>query len=111
MKKLQAIVAFVAAAAAIATLVPADELLGVGIASAGTTGHKWKFRPTINAPWALEEDEGEIDSPLLAAGLPLCIISTKNSLAGTSRRPCGPAISSSASRARTAAGQSAAGSA
>jgi hypothetical protein len=37
--------------------------------SAASTTHKWKFDPTINAPWALEEDEGALDNPFDAAGL------------------------------------------
>lgn len=39
-----------------------------GVSAASST-HKWKFDPTINAPWALEEDEGSLDTPLAAAGL------------------------------------------
>src|SRR5436190_23704478 len=38
-------------------------------ASAAGTSHKWRFSPTINAPWALEDDEGELDSSIEAAGL------------------------------------------
>lgn len=40
-----------------------------GASTAATTTHNWKFDPTINAPWALEGDEGELDAPDLAAGL------------------------------------------
>ena len=38
-------------------------------AAAASNTHKWKFDPTINAPWALEEDEGSLDTSLAAAGL------------------------------------------
>ena len=31
--------------------------------------HKWKFDPTINAPWAMEGDDEELDAPDAAAGL------------------------------------------
>lgn len=31
--------------------------------------HKWKFPPTINAPWVAEDDEKPLDTPLAAAGL------------------------------------------
>ena len=31
--------------------------------------HKWKFPTTINAPWAMEDDEKPLDTPLAAAGL------------------------------------------
>lgn len=41
---------------------------GGGSATAASLG-KWRFDPTINAPWAREEDEGELDSPIDAAGL------------------------------------------
>ncbi len=46
-------------------------LIASAAISAATTGttHKWKFSPTINAPWALEDDEQPLDTPLLAAGL------------------------------------------
>lgn len=37
--------------------------------SAAPSAHKWKFSPTINAPWALEEDNEPLDSPTDAAGL------------------------------------------
>ncbi|PYU21374.1 MAG: hypothetical protein DMG30_17825 [Acidobacteria bacterium] len=33
------------------------------------SAHKWKFDPTINAPWALESDQKPLDTPLAAAGL------------------------------------------
>ena len=32
-------------------------------------GHKWRFPPTINSPWAMEEDEEALDNPIDAAGL------------------------------------------
>jgi len=38
-------------------------------ASAAGGAHKWRFAPTINARWALEVDEEDIDPPLAAAGL------------------------------------------
>jgi len=41
----------------------------VGEARASSTPHKWKFSPTLNAPWALEEDEDSVDDPVSAAGL------------------------------------------
>lgn len=41
----------------------------VPTALAASNTHKWKFDPTINAPWALEEDEGALDNPFDAAGL------------------------------------------
>src|SRR5260370_14720993 len=31
--------------------------------------HKWKFSPTINAPWALEDDQQPLDTAAAAAGL------------------------------------------
>ena len=34
-----------------------------------TGTHKWKFPPSINAPWAIEDDEQPLDTPKLAAGL------------------------------------------
>src|SRR5262245_65181330 len=43
-------------------------LLAPSLFAAGS-GHKWKFPTTINAPWAHEDDEGELDSPINAAGL------------------------------------------
>jgi hypothetical protein len=36
---------------------------------AAANGNKWRFPPTINAPWALEEDEDLPDNPFDAAGL------------------------------------------
>jgi len=42
------------------------------IAAGGTSSiaeHKWRFSPTINAPWAQEDDQQPLDSPTLAAGL------------------------------------------
>jgi hypothetical protein len=38
-------------------------------ASGAASAHKWKFSPTINAPWAREEDQEDYDTPLSAAGL------------------------------------------
>jgi len=47
--------------------------LALPVASGGSAAaaslHKWKFAPTINAPWAREEDDEELDSPIDAAGL------------------------------------------
>jgi hypothetical protein len=40
-----------------------------GAASSAPSVHKWKFDPTINAPWASEGDEQPLDTPLAAAGL------------------------------------------
>ncbi len=40
-----------------------------GAANQAQTTHKWKFDPTLNAPWAHEEDEDDLDSPVDAAGL------------------------------------------
>ena len=40
-----------------------------GEARAGATTHKWKFSPTLNAPWAMEEDQEAFDTPTSAAGL------------------------------------------
>jgi hypothetical protein len=34
-----------------------------GASTTTTTTHKWKFEPTINAPWAMEDDEGELARP------------------------------------------------
>src|SRR5712691_8346480 len=31
--------------------------------------HKWKFPTTINAPWAMEDDQKPLDTPSSAAGL------------------------------------------
>ena len=39
-----------------------------GAASSVPSVHKWKFDPTINAPWALEDDQQALDTPT-AAGL------------------------------------------
>ena len=41
----------------------------VPTASAAGNSHKWKFSPTINAPWAREGDQEDINSPISAAGL------------------------------------------
>jgi hypothetical protein len=40
-----------------------------GASTAANTTHKWKFDPTINAPWAMEGDNEELDAPDAAAGL------------------------------------------
>ena len=44
-------------------------VVGAGAANQAQPTHKWKFDPTINAPWAHEEDEGDLDSTVTAAGL------------------------------------------
>jgi hypothetical protein len=59
-----------------------------GAATAANPNGKFKFEPTINAPWAHEgEDEGELDAPDLAAGLcrstPFNLPGTYNPLAPT----------------------------
>lgn len=41
---------------------------GVGTGSATPT-HSWKFPPTLNAPWAGENDDGGLDTPLAAVAL------------------------------------------
>ncbi|TMH00431.1 MAG: hypothetical protein E6H71_00065 [Betaproteobacteria bacterium] len=38
-------------------------------ATSSNTQHRWKFAPTIYAPWAQEDDENDFDTPLSAAGL------------------------------------------
>jgi hypothetical protein len=48
-------------------LVPAMFLVTVSFANGAP--HKWKFSPTINAPWALEDDQQPLDTPAAAAGL------------------------------------------
>jgi hypothetical protein len=40
-----------------------------GASTTATTPHKWKFDPTINAPWAQEADDEDLDAPDAAAGL------------------------------------------
>jgi hypothetical protein len=42
---------------------------GSGAATAAGSEKGFKFEPTINAPWAHEGEEGELDAPDLAAGL------------------------------------------
>jgi hypothetical protein len=42
---------------------------GSGAATAAGSGKGFKFEPTINAPWAHEGEEEELDAPDLAAGL------------------------------------------
>ncbi len=44
-------------------------LIAASDAASNVSSHKWKFSPTINSPWALEDDEQPLDSPILAAGL------------------------------------------
>jgi BNR/Asp-box repeat len=59
-------------------LIVAAVILGIALpvvaladkdATSSSTQHRWKFQPTINAPWAQEEDEEGFDTPLSAAGL------------------------------------------
>ena len=52
-----------------AIVVPAISLAGSSTSPTSTGGHRWKFEPTINAPWALEDDENDFDTPDAAAGL------------------------------------------
>lgn len=40
-----------------------------GASPAASSTHTWKFDPTINAPWAQEDDQGSLDTPQAAAGL------------------------------------------
>jgi hypothetical protein len=47
----------------------ASLLVTAGAAGSAPSTHKWKFDPTINAPWAREEDEEDFDTPDAAAGL------------------------------------------
>ena len=37
--------------------------------SAAPLPHKWRFDPTVNVPWAGEDDDDDLDAPDLAAGL------------------------------------------
>ena len=53
--------------AAACTIVAMSALAGAS--TAGTTPHEWKFDPTINAPWAQEADDEDLDAPDAAAGL------------------------------------------
>lgn len=53
--------------AAFAVLLPVTLLFAA--TGAASTLHKWKLSPTLNAPWALEDDQQPLDTPLLAAGL------------------------------------------
>ena len=52
-----------------AIVVPAISLAGSDTSTSSVSGHRWKFGPTINAPWALEDDENDFDTPDAAAGL------------------------------------------
>ncbi len=51
------------------TLVLALAPSGAPVEAATATPHHWKFSSTINAPWAREGDQGELDTPTAAAGL------------------------------------------
>jgi hypothetical protein len=58
--------------AAVSVIMPVTVVVLVGAAgpSAGAGADLgWKFRPTINAPWAQEQDEGDFDTSLAAVGL------------------------------------------
>ena len=54
---------------AAACAVVAMSVMAGGSSAATTTTHQWKFDPTINAPWAMEGDDEELDAPDAAAGL------------------------------------------
>ncbi|MEP6656745.1 MAG: sialidase family protein [Betaproteobacteria bacterium] len=56
-------------AAAVGLLLPVGTLFAGTKAPNAPTSHKWKFSPTINAPWAMEDDQEPLDSPIDAAGL------------------------------------------
>jgi hypothetical protein len=43
-------------------------LIAAGSTPSSIAQHKWRFSPTLNAPWALEDDQRPLDSPILAAG-------------------------------------------
>src|SRR6266568_6897372 len=62
-------VALIVASIALTLSYPAMTLLAANGAGPSGSHHKWKFSPTINAPWALEDDQQPLDSPILAAGL------------------------------------------
>jgi hypothetical protein len=57
------------ASCALAMLYPAFSLIAGNVSGSSVSPHKWKFSPTINAPWALEDDQQPLDSPIHAAGL------------------------------------------
>jgi len=44
-------------------------LVTLAPSAVASSGAIWKFRPTINAPWAQGEDVQPLDSPIAAAGL------------------------------------------
>jgi hypothetical protein len=54
---------------AAACAVVAMSVMAGGSSAATATTHQWKFDPTINAPWAMEGDDEELDAPDAAAGL------------------------------------------
>ena len=54
---------------AAACAVVAMSAMAGGSSAATATTHQWKFDPTINAPWAMEGDDEELDAPDAAAGL------------------------------------------
>ena len=59
-------------ASAVAVAAIAAVAAGVAVATAasvGTASGKWRFEPTINAPWAHEDESWNLDSPLGAVGL------------------------------------------
>src|SRR5438552_2546306 len=61
------VIKWIVACAAFAAL--SSVLVATGGTPSSLTQHKWRFSPTINAPWAAEDDEQPLDSPILAAGL------------------------------------------
>jgi len=64
MKRFVLCLASIASAMVLTSFMAAD-----GKADSSGPKHKWRFSPTINAPWANEDDEQPLDSPRLAAGL------------------------------------------
>ena len=62
-------------AAALVSIVAlaASSFLGTGVAGAApshqSAAHSWRFAPDINAPWAREGDDGDLDTPDAAVGL------------------------------------------
>ena len=60
-------IVLIAAGAAVAVL--SSVFIATSDAASNGSLHKWRFSPTINAPWALEDDQQPLDSPILAAGL------------------------------------------
>jgi len=61
------VIRWIVACAAFAAL--SSVLVATGGTPSSLSQHKWRFSPTINAPWAAEDDQQPLDSPILAAGL------------------------------------------